>query len=256
MKVVFFCGGLGSRLREHTATIPKPMVPIGSHPILWHLMKYYAHFGHREFVICLGYKGELIRRYFTDELACETRHVEHLGEATRVEIELRSGPGWTITLSDTGDNVSIGERLRRVRPFVADDEYFLANYSDGLSDLPLDQYLAEFRTMKATAGFVSVRPNHSFHTVHVDDDGFVSDITPANESEFWINGGFFAFKREIFDYLKVGEDLVDEPFHRLLKQRSLFAYRYRGFWACMDTLKDKKAFDEMDAQGQRPWQLW
>lgn len=256
MKVVFFCGGLGTRLREYTETIPKPMVNIGDRPILWHLMKYYAHFGHKEFILCLGYKGDLIRQYFMDLAASTAKDSELSDTGNLLHFSNGEATDWRITFADTGEDANIGERLKAVQQYVGEDEIFLANYSDGLSDLPLADYLDYFRRENRIAGFACVRPNNSFHAVAVGSDGLVQDIRPASKSNFWINGGFFAFKREIFDYLHDGEELVEEPFKRLIADQQLLAYPHEGFWACMDTLKDKKAFDDMDQRDERPWQPW
>jgi len=256
MKVVFFCGGLGTRLREYTDTIPKPMVNIGDQPILWHLMKYYAHFGHNEFILCLGYKGDLIKQHFMNLPPSASNNLKLSGLADVIHVVNDDDTEWKITFADTGANTNIGQRLLAVRDHLGDDDTFLANYSDGLSDLPLGDYLEHFHSENKIASFVCVRPKHSFHTVAVGSDGLVQDIRQASQSDFWINGGFFAFKREIFDYLQEGEELVEEPFQRLIAEKQLLAYTHKGFWACMDTLKDKKAFDDMDQQGERPWQLW
>lgn len=233
MKVVLFCGGMGTRLREYSPTVPKPLVPIGDRPIIWHLMRYYAHFGHDEFVLCLGHGGELIREYFCDE-----------------------DPGWQVTLVDTGLDASIGERLRRVAPHVRDDEMFLANYSDGLADLDLDRYVDAFRCSRAIGSLLCVRPSQTFHPVEVAADGVVVDIRPARDADVWINGGFFAFRPELFDHLHDGEDLVEEPFARLIELQQLRAHRHHGFWAAMDTMPDKRAFDEIEASGKAPWKVW
>jgi glucose-1-phosphate cytidylyltransferase len=256
MKVVLFCGGLGTRLREHTDTVPKPMVNIGHRPILWHLMKYYAHFGHHEFILCLGYKGDLIKEYFINYMEWVSNDFQLSGATNEIRLFNRDLTDWTITFADTGADASIGQRLRAVRPYLGDDDSFLANYSDGLSNLPLGEYLHNFKREDKIASFVCVRPNHSFHTVVLGNDSLVKDIRSASKSDFWINGGFFAFKKQIFDYLHEGEDLVEEPFQRLIADQQLLAYPYTGFWACMDTLKEKKAFDDMERQGDRPWQLW
>ena len=256
MKVVFFCGGLGTRLREFTDTIPKPMVNIGDQPILWHLMKYYAHFGHNEFILCLGYKGDLIKQYFMNLPPSTSNDLKPSGLADVLHFVNDDNTEWKITCADTGANTNIGQRLLAVKDYLGDDDTFLANYSDGLSDLPLGDYLEHFHTKNKIASFVCVRPKHSFHTVAVGSDGLVQDIRQASQSDFWINGGFFAFKREIFDYLQEGEELVEEPFQRLIAEKQLLAYTHEGFWGCMDTLKDKKVFDDMDQQGERPWQLW
>ena len=150
----------------------------------------------------------------------------------------------------------MGQRLRAVEQHLGDDDVFMANYTDGLSDLPLPAYLEHFDRQDRTASFVCVRPNHSFHVVGLTDAGFVRSITNVSEAGLWINGGFFVFKRRVFDCLKQGEDLVQEPFRRLIEAQQLVGYRYHGFWACMDTFKDKQRFDDMEARGERPWEVW
>jgi glucose-1-phosphate cytidylyltransferase len=255
MKVVLFCGGLGTRLREYSGTLPKPMVSIGGRPIIWHLMKYYVHFGHTEFVLCLGYRGELIKRYFLEQEG-RSGDVESMGATHQLTWDAGDLEQWKITFVDTGLNSNIGERLKSVQPYLGDDPVFLANYSDALSDLPLADYLDRFRQEDKIASFVCVSPSQSFHMVSISRDGLVDDIQTLAEAGLWINGGFFAFKREVFDYLKDGEELVREPFRRLIGLRQLAAYRYDGFWQCMDTFKDKQAFDVMEASGETPWQVW
>jgi glucose-1-phosphate cytidylyltransferase len=256
MKVVLFCGGLGTRLREYSETIPKPMANIGYRPILWHLMKYYAHFGHTEFILCLGYRGDLIKQYFLDYNECLSNDFELSGGGKHVTLYGRDIDQWKITFADTGLHSNIGQRLKAVQRYLGDDATFLANYSDGLSDLLLTEYLEHFRRQDKIASFLCVRPSQTFHAVSLGDDALVRDIRHVGGSNLWINGGFFAFKREIFDYLKEGEELVEEPFQRLIRLEQLTAYRHHGFWACMDTLKDKQAFDEMNARGETPWTLW
>ncbi len=256
MKVVLFCGGLGTRLREYSETIPKPMVNIGYRPIIWHLMKYYAHFGHTEFILCLGYRGDIVKQYFLGYDECLSNDFEMTGGSKDVKLYGRDIEGWKITFAETGLHANIGQRLKAVQRYLGDDEMFLANYSDGLSDLPLTEYLDQFRRQDKTASFLCVRPSQSFHAVSLTDDSLVKDIRHVGGSNLWINGGFFAFKREIFDYLKDGEELVDEPFQRLIRLEQLTAHRYRGFWACMDTFKDKQAFDDMHARGETPWAVW
>jgi len=256
MKVVLFCGGLGTRLREYSNTVPKPMVTLGGEPILRHLMKYYAYFGHREFILCLGYRGDVIERHFV-ECAEAASAPSHRGARDHT-FSLPAGElgEWKVTLVETGLDANVGERLRSVQAYLERDPVFLANYSDALSDLPIPQYLEHFRRLNAVASFACVRPSQTFHTVSLGDGGRVREIRPASDSGLWINGGFFAFRREIFDDLHAGEDLVDEPFRRLIAREQLIGYRHDGFWACMDTLKDKQAFDEMIARGEVPWEVW
>ena len=256
MKVVLFCGGLGTRLREYSETIPKPMVTIGYRPIIWHLMKYYAHFGHTEFILCLGYRGDLIKKYFIEYDEWLSNDFRLAGGDGEIRLYNRDIADWKITFADTGLHSNIGQRLNAIRHYLEEDTVFLANYSDGLSDLPLDEYLERFHRTDKIASFVCVHPSQSFHTVSLSGDGLVDDIRHVGGVDLWINGGFFAFRREIFDYLKDGEELVEEPFHRLIGLQQLTAYRHEGFWACMDTLKDKQAFDDMNARGETPWQVW
>jgi glucose-1-phosphate cytidylyltransferase len=232
------------------------MVCIGYRPIIWHLMKYYASFGHTEFILCLGYRGDLIKQYFIEYDEWLSNDFQLSGSDKDIRLYSRDIADWKITFADTGLHSNIGQRLHAVRHYLGDDAVFLANYSDGLSDLPLGDYLEHFRRQDRIASFVCVRPSQSFHAVSLGKDDLVRDIRHVSESELWINGGFFAFKREIFDYLKEGEDLVQEPFQRLIGQEQLTAYRHEGFWACMDTFKDKQAFDDMNARGDMPWALW
>jgi glucose-1-phosphate cytidylyltransferase len=256
VKVVLFCGGLGMRLREHSESVPKPMVPIGYRPILWHVMKYYAHFGHKEFVLCLGYKADVIKDYFLnyDEALSNDFVLTQGGR----DIELINSDihDWKITFVDTGINANIGERLMTVRKYVDGDEMFMANYSDGLTNLPLPAHVDDFTTSGALASFISVKPTHSFHIVDSDDDDMVRDIKHITEADVWINGGYFLMRPDIFDHMREGEELVYEPFQRLISERKLRAFPYTGFWASMDTLKEKQLLEEMYANGEAPWEVW
>jgi len=256
MKVVLFCGGLGTRLREHSDTIPKPLVPIGPRPIMWHLMRYYAHFGHKDFILCLGYGGELIRDYFLNYNECHSNDFKLSKSGRSIELLQSDIEDWSITFVDTGLHANIGERLMAVRKFIGNDETFLANYSDGLSDLDLNTHIERIRSSGAIAGFAAVRPSQSLHSVTTDKDSKVIDIISMNQSDLRVNGGYFVFKKSIFDYMRPGDELVEEPFRRLIDAGQLMAYQHDGFWAAMDTFKDKISFDRMYAQKSRPWELW
>ena len=256
MKVVLFCGGLGMRLRDYAENVPKPMVPVGYRPILWHLMKYYAHWGHKEFILCLGYKGDVIKNFFLNYEECVSNDfILSDGGRTR-ELLTSDIQDWTITFVDTGLTSSIGERLRAVRKHLAGEEAFLANYADGLTDLPLPEQIAHFREREKVASFLCVKPNLSYHHVDTAPDGTVKGFTEIADSGVRVNGGFFVFRQEIFDYLHEGEDLVAEPFERLIARDQLLAYRYDGFWLPVDTAKDKKRIDDLHATGHAPWELW
>ena len=258
MKVVLFCGGLGTRLREHSDTIPKPLVTIGYRPILWHLMRYYAHYGHKDFILCLGYRGDLIREHFLkyDETMTNDFTLSDLGGARRLTLHDRDTEGWNITFVDTGLHSNIGQRLLRVRKYVEGEKEFLANYADGLSDLPLDELVEDFRRRDVVASFASVRSGQSFHAVHADPDRMVTHIGTMPDQNLFINGGFFALRHDIFRYIHEGDELVEQPFSRLIAERKLATYPWSGFWQCMDTLKDKISFDRMDARGECPWMTW
>ncbi|MEZ4867884.1 MAG: glucose-1-phosphate cytidylyltransferase [Caldilineaceae bacterium] len=256
MKVVLFCGGYGTRLREYSETIPKPLVEIGYRPIMWHLMKYYAHFGHNEFILCLGYKGDLIKQYFLNYNECLSNNFVLSDGGRTVQLYNHDISDWKITFVDTGLNSNIGQRLMAVQDYLGDDEIFMANYTDGLADLDLTAYIDYFMPQEKVASFLSVRPSQSFHVVSMNENGLVSDIGPIDRGSMWINGGFFILRREIFDYMEYGDELVVEPFQRLIRANQLVAYRNPNFWACMDTFKEKKLFDEMYARGDMPWALW
>src|SRR5262245_26330909 len=256
MKVVLFCGGLGTRLRDHSDTIPKPLVSIGYRPIVWHLMRYYAHFGHTEFVLCLGYRGDLIREYFLSYREELTNDFMLKPATGAVELLSHDVADWSITFVDTGLHSNIGQRLMRARRFVEKEQMFLANYADGLSDLPLDALINRVKSTKAIAGFASVRSPQSFHMVRANADGVVSDISAMNQGDMWMNGGFFVLRPEIFDHINEGEELVEKPFARLIEKQKLVTHQHHGFWQAMDTLKDKITYDRMEAQGKCPWMLW
>ena len=256
MKVVLFCGGLGTRLREHSDTIPKSLVNVGFRPIIWHLMRYYAHFGHTDFILCLGYRGDMIRDYFLNYKETLTNDFTLSEGGKRIELHSRDLDSWRITFVDTGLHSNIGQRLVQARRYIADDEMFLANYSDGLSALPLDSQILALQSSPAIASFAAVRAPHSFHAVNCDQQGVVTGLGPMRGEDIYINGGFFVFRQEIFDYIDADDELVEKPFQRLIAERKLLAYRYDGYWQCMDTFKDKITFDRMEARGQCPWAVW
>ena len=256
MKVVLFCGGLGMRLRDYADNIPKPMVPIGYRPILWHVMKYYAHFGHKDFILCLGHRADTIKNYFLNYDECVSNDFILSGGGKSLELLHSDIHDWRITFVDTGINSNIGQRLKAVEKHLNGEEEFFANYSDGLTDLDLNQQLEHFHQQKKVASFVCVRPNLSYHLVSLADGDLVSDIQDMNKSSIRINGGYFIFKKEIFDYLRDGEELLHEPFQRLTQRRQLVAFIHNGYWASMDTFKDKQQLDDLYSRGNAPWEVW
>ncbi|MCG6155283.1 glucose-1-phosphate cytidylyltransferase [Rubinisphaera margarita] len=256
MKVVLFCGGLGMRLREYSETVPKPMVQIGYRPILWHVMKYYAHYGHKDFILCLGWKADVIKRYFLEYDECVSNDFVLSGGGQSVDLINRDIQDWNITFVDTGTSSNIGERLMAVRPFLEGEETFLANYADGLSDFPLPKLIDFHRDTESVASFLAVKPMQSFHSVTTTESGHVQKIEAVTESDTWINAGFFVLNNQIFDYMNDGDELVIEPFQRLIEKDRLTAYRYPGFFACMDTFKEKQTLDDMYSRGDTPWEVW
>ena len=255
MKVVLFCGGLGLRLRDYADHIPKPMVPIGYRPILWHVMKYYAHFGHRDFVLCLGYRGDLIKQYFLNYNECLSNDFVFSEGGKELQLANSDIHDWKITFADTGINSNIGERLRAIEKYVGDEELFLANYCDGLTDLDFPAYFEYARQRDTVATFVSVRPSLSYHVVRAAG-GLVTEIKELTRSDIRINGGSFVFKNDIFKYIEPGEELVAEPFQRLIMEKQLAAYEYDGYFAAMDTFKDKQHLDDLCEAGNAPWEVW
>lgn len=257
MKVVLFCGGQGLRIRD-AEDIPKPMVHIGYRPILWHVMKYYAHFGHKDFILCLGHRAEAVKNYFLSYNECASNDFVLSGGGTRVDLLNRDIHDWTITFVDTGINTNIGQRLRAVEKYLEGEDVFLANYSDGLTDLPLPQQINHFYKEDKVASFLCVRPNLSYHLVSLQQGtgSLVSEIRAINDGNVRINGGYFVFKKSIFSYMREHEELVIEPFHRLVAERQLIGYPYDGFWASMDTFKDKQQLESLCSKGAAPWEVW
>ena len=258
MKVVLFCGGQGLRMRGAAADgLPKPMVSLGRRPLLWHVMRYYAHWGHKDFVLCLGHGGEAIKEYFVTNGEWRSNDfVLSPGSGAGPELLGRDMHDWRITFVDTGAEANIGERLLAVRAHLRGEEMFLANYSDGLTDYPLPQLIDDARAQRTVGAFLATRPGTSFHFVQQDADGFVRGIGAVEETGLRVNGGFFVFRQEIFDYIRPGEELVEEPFARLMEERRLLAHRYDGFWRCCDTFKDLRVLEGMQARGPAPWELW
>jgi glucose-1-phosphate cytidylyltransferase len=253
MKVVLFCGGLGTRIREYSEAVPKPMIPVGGQPILWHLMQYYSSFGHRDFTLCLGYKASVIKEFFLGYRREIFSDCTVSDNGTNVEILGQPADDWRVTMIDTGIWRNIGQRLWAVRDQVENEEMFLANYSDGLSDVDLDAMVADFKKSGKVACFLAVRPPLTFHLANIGDDKHVRGMLPAEKADIWINGGFFIFRREIFDYMRQGEELVVEPFARLIQEDQLLAYKHTSFWRSMDTLRDRQMLEELVEQGRMPW---
>jgi glucose-1-phosphate cytidylyltransferase len=211
-------------------------------------MRYYAHFGHCDFIVCLGYQGDVIRQYFEED---------HPGDPDDpIALIPRGCDEWNITFVDTGLTATIGERLHAVAPLLEGEELFLANYGDTLTDLHLPDLIDRVRASACVAGFLAVRPRYSFHILSIADDGLVGAVTDVTRSDMWVNGGYFVFRREILDHLGPGRDLVIEPFQELIARGELLAHRHDGFWAPMDTLKERQELEAAHAAGHPPWAVW
>jgi glucose-1-phosphate cytidylyltransferase len=229
---------------------------IGDRPLLWHVMRYYAHFGHREFVLCLGYGAAAVKEYFLRYDETQSNDFTMVGGARTVSMHSTDITDWTITFLDTGLSSSIGERLMRVRSHVQDEEMFLANYADTLTDAPLDAMIDAFRDSDAVASLLAVPPVSTHHVIDIDYDGVVTGVRVVQDLMQWENGGYFVMRQGIFDVLREGEDMVPHAFSRLIACNRLLAHRYNGFWRAADTFKDRVELEEMFASRQSPWMVW
>ena len=257
MKVVLFCGGLGMRMREGPASAPKPMNMIGDRPLLWHVMRYYAHFGHTEFILCLGYGASVVKDYFVHYDETQSNDFTLVAGGRNIEMHSTDITDWNISFIDTGLHSTIGERLMRVRALVDKEDMFLANYADTLTDAPLDQLVDRFRRApEAVASMLAVPPVSTHHVVEIADTGEVTGVRAVAELMQYENGGYFVMRPSIFDVLRDGEDMVPTAFDRLVPQRRLLAHRYGGFWRAADTFKDRAELEDMFHRGQCPWMLW
>jgi glucose-1-phosphate cytidylyltransferase len=256
MKVVIFCGGMGLRMRSTDDSAPKPMMPIGDRPVLWHVMRYYAHFGHNEFILCLGYGAGAVKDYFLKYEETHSNDFVLTKGGEHIELLSSDISEWRITFVDTGVDTAIGERLRRVRRFLDDDEVFLANYGDVLTDAPLDAVISKFLASDATASLLAVPPVDSFHVVDFNDESRITRFTPAADMSIRINGGYFVLRQNIFDYLRPGDDLVADGYTRAAAEQRILAVPYDGFWAPMDTLKERLMLENLYRSGQCPWAVW
>jgi glucose-1-phosphate cytidylyltransferase len=256
VKVVLFCGGLGLRIRDYSESVPKPLVPIGNRPILWHVMKYYAHFGHKDFILCLGYRGEAIKQFFLNYNECVSNDFVFSQGGKKLELVNSDIHDWNLTFVDTGIESNVGQRLKAVEKYLAGEEMFLANYTDGLTDLHLPALIERAKSLGCIATFLSAPPNLSYHMVQSGSGGLVTDIREMTKSNLRINSGYFAFRKEIFKYISNGEDLVREPFQRLIGEKQLLAHEHDGFFLAMDTFKDRQQMEDLLSRGRPPWEVW
>jgi glucose-1-phosphate cytidylyltransferase len=258
MQVVIFCGGQGTRLREETESRPKPMVQVGGHPIVWHIMKTYAHFGHKDFVLCLGYKGEMIKEYFLNYRAMNHDFKTTLGDRTSIEcFDQGDEHDFNVICADTGMDAMTGARLKKVRKYITDD-VFLVTYGDGLIDVDINQLIAFHKAHGKTATVTAARTISRFGILDMDDRGFVNSFAEKPDTESWINAGYFVFNRNIFDYISDDESCVleKEVMQRLVEAGELIAFRHNDFFYAMDTYREYIQLNKLWDEGSAPWAHW
>ncbi|MBW3015149.1 glucose-1-phosphate cytidylyltransferase [Candidatus Woesearchaeota archaeon] len=255
-KVVILCGGEGTRLKEVTELIPKPMVRIGHMPILWQIMKIYSHYGFNDFVLCLGYKGEVIKNFFLNYEHSSNDFTLNL-RSHQVFHHSRSTEDWNITFANTGPRTETGGRIKRIEKYI-DGDNFLMTYGDGVSNVNIPELIAHHKSKGKLATLTALNPRSKFGTVEVDDNDIVNYFREKPLLKDWVSGGFFVFDKGIFDYLWPGEDccLERKPFEDLARDKQFTIYKHQGFWHCMDTFKDMKVLDNLWNQGQAPWKIW
>ncbi|MEO8502776.1 MAG: glucose-1-phosphate cytidylyltransferase [Acidobacteriota bacterium] len=257
MKVVILCGGLGTRMREETEFRPKPLVDVGGRPILWHIMKIYAAAGYREFVLCLGYKGEMIKEYFLNYEAMNNDLTISLGRQN--SIDYHSGheeQDFRVTLADTGPETMTGGRLKRAQKFI-DGDHFLLTYGDGVADVDVAKVMDFHRGHGRLATVTAVRPFSRFGILDIDGNGAVGSFGEKPQVDAWANAGFFVFDRRVFDYLGGDECVLErEPLEKLARDGELRAYRHDGFFFAMDTYREYKHLNDLWSSGAAPWKVW
>ncbi len=260
MKTIILCGGQGTRIRDVSSNLPKPMIPIGNRPIIWHIMKYYATYGHKEFVLCLGYLGDLIRDFFMnyESHTCDTKVT--LGKQRRIEyINQHDEADWEVTLAETGQDSMTGARIRKVRQYVGDDENFMLTYGDGVGDIDIDALLAFHRSHGKIMTVTGVHPPGRFGEMRYDQNGRVSGFNEKPQvAAGCISGGYFVCRKELFDYLDDRDDLVfeQEPMNRLVADQQMMVYRHAGFWQPMDTHREYLLLNKLYETKKAPWMKW
>lgn len=233
MKTVILCGGRGTRLGEHGATVPKALINIGGKPIIWHLLKYYAHFGHQDFILCLGFLGNKIKHYLTE-----------------------NKEDWQITFAETGLDTNTGGRIKRIEKYLNGENDFFVTYGDGLANVDIKMLFDFHKTHSKTATLTAVHPFSTFGLIKFDDENAVTEFQEKPRLKEWVNGGFFVFNRQIFDYLDEDCILEREPLENLANERQLIAFQHTGFWKCMDTFKDNLEFNQLWGTEKADWKVW
>lgn len=256
MKTVILCGGRGTRLGEHGTNIPKALINIGGNPIIWHLLKFYSSYNFKDFILCLGFLGSEIKRYFLEEQWMREDFVISNGKRETLSTGRSLLDDWQITFADTGLDTNTGGRLKKAEKYLGGEDVFCVTYGDGLSNIDL-KTLVEFHKSHGKIATVSVvHPHSNFGILKLNDENLVTEFHEKPVMQDWINGGFFVFTRRIFDYLDVNSVLEREPLEQLASEKQLVAFRHTGFWKCMDTYKDNMEFNELWNSGNSPWKIW
>ncbi len=258
MKTVILCGGRGTRLGEHGLNIPKALIEIGGKPVLWHLMKFYAQHGLNDFILCLGYLGDSIKRYFLEQQWLANDFTLEMQASGAYELHNQRGTheNWRITFVDTGLETNTGGRLKQIQDYLGEDETFCATYGDGLANVDLQALLDYHESHGKLATLTAVNPRSQFGLLQLDDDNAVLEFQEKPVLREWINGGFFVFNRGVLAYLQDDSILEREPFEQLARDRQIMAYQHRGFWKCLDTYKDHLEFNQLWDAGQAEWKRW
>jgi glucose-1-phosphate cytidylyltransferase len=257
MKVVILAGGLGTRISEESHLKPKPMIDIGDAPILWHIMKYYSYYGFNEFIICCGYKGYMIKEYFADYYLHRSDITFDFANDNEMIIHSNVAEPWKVTVVDTGLKTQTGGRVKRVSRFIG-EEPFMLTYGDGVSDLNINNLLDFHRTHKKTVTMTAVQPGGRFGVLEINDEQSITNFAEkSKEDGGWINGGFMVMEPQVFEYLEGDYTVLErDPLETLAKNNQLMAYKYNGFWQCMDTMRDKAYLDRLVEKGIAPWMKW
>ena len=258
MKTVILCGGRGTRLGEHGINIPKALIEIGGKPVLWHLLKLYAQHGLNDFILCLGYLGDSIKRYFLDQQWLDNDFTLQMKSSGEFELQNHhiNSENWRITFVETGLETNTGGRLKRIQAYLGNDATFCATYGDGLANVDLSALLAFHQSQGKLATLTAVNPRSQFGLLKLDDANAVVEFQEKPVLQEWINGGFFVFNRAIFDYLPENSVLEQEPFEQLARAQQIMAYKHHGFWKCLDTYKDHLEFNQLWEAGQAEWKIW
>jgi glucose-1-phosphate cytidylyltransferase len=256
MKAVILAGGLGSRLAEETVLKPKPMVEIGGRPILWHIMKVYSHYGVHDFIICLGYKGYVVKEFFSNYFLHTADVTLHLAE-NRMEVHRNTSEPWRVTLVDTGEATQTGGRIKRILPYVKDEPFFAMTYGDGVADIDIAAQVAFHHAHRRKATITAVRPGARFGAMQINGDRVAAFAEKPETDGGWINGGFFLLSPSVCELIKDDQTIWEhEPMHALIHTHDLRAYIHRGFWHPMDTLRDRNFLEKQWTGGAAPWKVW